>query len=486
MKLSLAASPMGARIGIATASNGSDQALVTVSPKAWRPVGAKQLATDLEVGHTELCLFETERLLAHGSDAQIELIWGLMRGSRRDVDGAPSWDSSMLVPDVPPSANLSVESLPRRDLAAHTASVLRLFERVDLLMSDQPDLSGKASRSPLHQPLLYRRLLGEVAQQLDSVRPAYRRVTEVRTTIRGRASSQSLASWQNGAATGIECTYSELTLSTRLLGCICAALEWIADGRGASSLLPGQFANLRLRHDAVTLRRALTEVSAFSPSQALAIGRRLPVGRLDGAWATSLLLSLDILAEYEALASASGSRSVDAIELSVPTDKLWERIVSEALRRAGFDSVLPHARELTEDPWISPPVVVSHTYPDNVARRSDDVFIVDAKYKTPSSSSSPSRDDQYQMFAYSHLVRDSPRQVRAAVLVYPGDGLKARWLRGRDTRPQPVELFAVQLPFPRPGDVSTRVTWANYLRVAGERLAQELELVEETISLLTA
>ena len=394
MSLSLAASPMGARIGIATSASGSEQALVSVSPKAWRPVGPRQFVTDLDDGHTQLCLFETERLLARGSAAKTDLLWGLMRGSRRDVNGSPSWDSSMLVPDVPPRANSPIDALPRRDLAVETASVLRLFERVDLLLSAQPDLAGAVARSPLHQPLLYRRFLGEVAQQLDSIRPAYRQVREVRTTVRGRATSSSIAAWQSGATTGIECTYSELTLSTRLLGCICAALEWIADGRGTSSVLPGQYANLRLRHDAVRLRRALTEVSAFSPSQALATGRRLPVGRLDRAWAKSLMLALDILAEYEALASVSRSRPVDALELSVPTDKLWERIVSEALRRAGFDSVLSQARELTEDPWISPPVVVSHTYPDNVARRSDDVFIVDAKYKTPLSSSSPSRADQ--------------------------------------------------------------------------------------------
>ena len=158
----------------------------------------------------------------------------------------------------------------------------------------------------------------------------------------------------------------------------------------------------------------------------------------------------------------------------------------QTLRRAGFDSVLTQARELTEDPWISPPVVVSHTYPDNVARRLDDVFIVDAKYKTPLPSSSPSRDDQYQMFAYSHLVRDSPKQVRAAVLVYPGDGIKARWLRGRDAQAQPVELFAAQIPFPRPSEVSTSVAWNSYLTLAGDRLAQELEIVDKAISRLSA
>lgn len=455
-----------------------------VSPKAWRPEGSRQFEFHIEDEHTQICLFETERLTVRASPAKSDLVWNLLRGSRRDTQGSPSWDTSMLVPDVP--ARGRFHELPSRDTGEETASLLRLFERVDLLEDNQPDLTGARARSPLHQPLLYRRLLNEVARQLDSVRPAYRQVSLMRATIRGRADAKSLARWRAGAATGIKCTYSELTLATRLLACVCAALEWIADGRGVPSALPGQYADLRLRHDAVTLRRALAEVAALSPSEALAVGRRVSVGRLDRAWAQSLVLSLDILSQQEALASASRSHRVDALELSVPTEKLWENVVNEALRRAGFDAVFANANEFTVDPWVSSAKVVSHTYPDNVARRHDDVFIVDAKYKTPGSSFSPSRDDQYQMFAYSHLVRDSPRQVRAAVLVYPGDAVKARWLRGRDSRAQPVELFAVQIPFPGSSDVASRSAWAAYLDAAGTRLERELELVEQAVSQLIA
>ena len=486
MSVSLVASPMGARIGLSTASLGDQQVLVSVSPKAWRPTGSRQLEVELEDGHTQLCLYETERVLLHASNAKSQLMWNVLRGSRHDVQGSPSWDSSMLVPDVPPRGGTRLDALPSRNLAQETALLLRLFERVDLLGGDQPDLKGSVARSPLHQPLIYRRLLDEVARQLDSVRPAYRQVTEVRGNIRGRAVARSLARWQVGASTGIECTFSELTLSTPLLSCVCTALEWIADGRGVASVLPGQYADLRLRHDAVTLRRALSEVVAMSPSDALAVGRRLSVGRLDRAWAQSLKLSLDVVSQQEALASANWSRPVDALELSVPTDKLWERIVHEALRRAGFDAVFPQANRLTVDPWVTSAVVVSHTYPDNVARRSNDLFIVDAKYKTPASNKGPSRDDQYQMFAYSHLVRDSPREVRAAVLVYPGEAVKARWLRGRDMRQHPVELFSIQVPFPRPQEVATRLAWHAYLDAAGERVGRELELVERAVSTLTA
>jgi len=212
------------------------------------------------------------------------------------------------------------------------------------------------------------------------------------------------------------------------------------------------------------------------------MGRSLRLSRLDQAWAESLKLATATLSQVEVTASEAHWISVEAVELSVPTDKLWERIVSDALHQAGFESVVRQARELTSDPWVRTPKAYSHTYPDNVARQQADVFVVDAKYKTPPDGSSPSRDDQYQMFAYTHLVRDLPRSVRAAVLVYPGSSERARWIRGRDEHSaRPVELFAVQIAFPSPTEVKTAHLWARYISEVGAHLAHEIGTVEQDI-----
>ena len=198
-------------------------------------------------------------------------------------------------------------------------------------------------------------------------------------------------------------------------------------------------------------------------------------------------LAILALSQLEVSASEAQQLAVTAVELSVPTDKLWERIVSDALHRAGFESVITQARGLTSDPWVKTPRAYSQTYPDNVARRSADVFVVDAKYKTPPLGTSPSRDDQYQMFAYSHLVRDLPRSVRAAVLVYPGSAGRIRWIRGRDEHSaRPVELFAVQMPFPSPSEVTSSHRWARYMSGMGARLARDLDLVHNAVDDISA
>ena len=407
------------------------------------------------------------------------------RGAKLPV--APSWDSSMLVPDAQPRVQISYAPLPERDLESQTADILRLFDRVDLLHAQTDDLLGGWTSSPLHQPLLHRRFLDEVAARLATVRPGYRQVREARTTIRGRVAPSSLALWSHRASTTVVCTYSELTLSTQLLSCVAAALEWIADGRGARSRLPGEFSDLRLRHDAVTLRRALADVMALPPGEALLVGRRLRPSRLDQAWVSALTWAIATLAQREAMPSDSTSSRAQAVEMSVPTDKLWERIVHEALMRSGFHDVVQQANSLTTDPWVRHPITVSQTFPDNVARTDSDVFIVDAKYKTPKPGAGPSRDDQYQMFAYSHLVRDDPRIVRAAVLVYPGEAVRARWLRGRDAPiADAVELFAVQIPFPSRAQVANSTAWARYLENVGDRLRDDLGLVRQVLSAATA
>ena len=152
-----------------------------------------------------------------------------------------------------------------------------------------------------------------------------------------------------------------------------------------------------------------------------------------------------------------------------------------ALRRTVFDHVLaqgPEQRGLVIDPWIGHPLqVATTTRPDNIALQRSSIFVVDAKYKL---AVAPSRDDQYQMFAYSHLVKGSGRNGRAAVLALSGSDPTAQWRRGRDDGPDPVRLFSVYLPFPQPPDLLSHDSWERYLRGIGEHLETQLELVRRT------
>src|SRR5690349_401270 len=131
MSLSLAAAPSGARIGLSAARSEGEQVYVMVAPKAWRPPGPRDYLFDPNAlsSLSEVRLFETERLhLRDESENTSRLFWGVLGASRQRQGGNPSWDSSMLAPDIPSRGPLS--SLVDRAHPADPTDLLRLFDRV--------------------------------------------------------------------------------------------------------------------------------------------------------------------------------------------------------------------------------------------------------------------------------------------------------------------------------------------------------------------
>jgi 5-methylcytosine-specific restriction endonuclease McrBC regulatory subunit McrC len=478
MSVTLTASPRGARIGFTAAGSVDHQLVLSVAPKTWRPRNA---ATVVHVPewpdrrHHELTLYELDRLHVTANDPAMDaLLNSCLETSRQQTEqGAVRWDSSLLAPDVRPR-NLRPDAVRRLDSDhRHVATdLLQLFDRLNFLTPRPESLHAVSGRSPLHRPLLCRRFLDEVLARTHAIRRGYRSVVAARTAVRGRINASSAVRY---AATGdprLVCRYDELTESTQLLGIICAALERIADGLGMRSLFAGRFAEQQLRHDAVTLRRALSGVSTMPARVALRVGPRLHLNRLDQPWADALRLALALLAEIEFTAEEVGRPFADAIELSFPTDKLWEEIVYRVLCRSHFTRVLAQTAlptNLVADPWIDRPSKPSESRPDNVAWHGSTIWIADAKYKTLAASRPPDRGDQYQMFAYTHLLDDTEGNVERALLIYPGEGTTRTWRRGRDTAPTPVRLSTVRIPFPQPEDARTPTTWDTYLDQAAAR-----------------
>ncbi|MGW5075803.1 5-methylcytosine restriction system specificity protein McrC [Rhodococcus sp. NPDC004095] len=413
-------------------------------------------------------LFETDRLHVDDDPALEGLLRTCLRRAHTDPD---SGGDALLQPAVDPLQPNDTNSVD----GSATTDLLRLFERLDLLQPQIDTLTSGTARSPLHRPILYRRFLTEVGNRLSGARRGYRAVSRVHPVIRGRADPSSLGRYTLTGDPHILCHYSELTESTVLLGIVCAALDRIAGGETSMSVFSGELSQPRLRHDAVGLRRLLAEVESVPIHRALLEGPRLRLSRLDLAWASALAMSLAILSHVEVVASAADTHRTETFELSVRTDKLWERIVEEAMRPLGFDFVLPQTkidRDMVEDPWIGAVEGVrSRTYPDLLAGSSDEFWIVDAKYKIRNEASAPSRDDQYQMFAYSHLVTDLRTAPRTVVLVYPGEGAPRRWDRGGTGS---AILIACSISFPGPEDVRSKAAWDRYLWAAGEGLASGL------------
>jgi hypothetical protein len=473
MTITIAAAPRGVRIGFTVAAAGSRQLTVSVLPKPWRPNSQRTLRAS--GNERAITLYETDRLhVANPSTAVEQLLVSCLQVRRDNQGDAEAWQSGLLAPAVAPStAELSDSRPVAEDDGAVLTDLLLLFEQLELLFPETEEVGGSAAYSPLHRPLLCRRFLDEVFALANSARRGYQTVTEVGTTVRGRVHSSSVARYRMTGDPRLAYSYDALTESTVLLGIVAATLESIADGVGLRSPFSGRYSTVELRHDAVRLRRVFSEVVAVPWARARQIGRRLRLSRLDQPWSVALQTALTLLdmAEY-------GTRHVDgqladAVELSVPTDKLWERIVTAAMRRAGFAEVFSQGAQpvsATSDPWLAAGEPQSGTRPDNIGRYGDQLWVVDAKYKTPAAGSGPSRDDQYQMFAYSHLVRLDDQAVTHVALVYPGSGASRVWRRGRTPGEDDCLLLSLKIPFPRPGEVRSATTWQHYLDRAGETL----------------
>lgn len=491
MTLTVAAAPNGSKVGFSAAGGLSRQLLLAVAPKPWRsgPPRHYTVSDWSDARHQTLTLHELDRLHVVAPDPDMRaLISGMLTVSRHTTgDGQLQWDSSLLVPDFPPKASAPSEGPPQIGPGESTVSdLLELLDRVNLLTTQTEQLSASPSHSRLHRPLLYRRFLDEVLARIHSARRGYRARTRTSAVVRGRVDAVSVMRHHLTGDPQLTCHYDELTESTLLLATISAALEWIAEGKAVRSPFADRFSNDGLRHDAVTIRRIMAEVSSLPAHQALMTGRRLRLNRLDKPWATALALALAVLQEHEYRPSGSGDRQFEAVELSVETNTLWEKIVHLALIQSGLDPVLTpilQPRGLTQDPWISVPPRPANTRPDNVAWSGGRVIVVDAKYKQPSAFTQPERGDQYQMFAYTHLVRDHSHGVAAAVLVYPGQPGRRVWLRGRDHSSEPVRLFAAHMPFPHPEQIRNRPDWTNYLATCGSQLAAQIDLIQESTRL---
>ncbi|WP_374228167.1 5-methylcytosine restriction system specificity protein McrC [Rhodococcus qingshengii] len=126
-------------------------------------------------------------------------------------------------------------------------------------------------------------------------------------------------------------------------------------------------------------------------------------------------------------------------------------------------------RSWVEDPWVDiDDRTNSHTYPDVLAVDGEHLWIIDAKYKQRDGASAPSRDDQYQLFAYSHLASSTRSTKISAVLVYPGIGEVRRWSRSGDNG---AALYACSVPFPQPPDLQNSQSWEQYLGRTASRLS---------------
>ncbi len=198
MALTVAAAPTGARVGITAAGGASRQLLITVAPKVWRPGRSRNysVATWPAGVHHDLTLYELDRLHVEAPDEDMrELITRMSVPPRHtQSDGDLEWTAEHgLSRTFPGSPRPRISGAMERCPQSATTDLLELFDRLDLLAPRTEGLDWvPAGRSPLHLPLLYRRLLDKVIRRIHSARRGYRAVTRTGGVIRGRVDLGSL------------------------------------------------------------------------------------------------------------------------------------------------------------------------------------------------------------------------------------------------------------------------------------------------------
>jgi hypothetical protein len=166
-----------------------------------------------------------------------------------------------------------------------------------------------------------------------------------------------------------------------------------------------------------------------------------------------------------------------SVEMRINTARIWERIVLELFRTAGartYPGNGPGAPKVisVKRPWRG--ISGMDPVPDVFIHFNNHWSIADAKYKTKDGGAS--MDDQYQMFAYSHLavVEGIQGGFHDLSLVYPCRGdLESKVVGPHDRVDGDVAtLWMKWLEFPTLDDVVG--SWDAYLDRASRRLRQQL------------
>ena len=182
----------------------------------------------------------------------------------------------------------------------------------------------------------------------------------------------------------------------------------------------------------------------------------------------------------------------------VNTAKVWESILSQAIR----------TRDLGKDSFVKTHVKTKQSWTgrggqpdaDLVAKTNECLYIFDAKYKINGRyNKSPTKGEEYQMFAYSHLLPAKKTSLRANIegihlgLVYPTfspkDYPNNRYINeGKDKSKHTKEnlstfnrgsydriadtqctLSIYYVDFPNRHDVETQNTWRAKIKSIGKQ-----------------
>ena len=488
----LRAAPHGQRIGLFLARDGQNSLALVVHPKPWATGGRRKSADFDTSGALSLQLCENEAATVRCGQSEARFLERVIE--RLALESAPPREQT-----APLNGLLSLRRLhpsmdaryprSRTPTAEDIAVLLQLaaLGHPRTLESDSGDASKGDQATPtpadaggVDDLLLLAQwsLVREIEARVREVRRSYVSVTEPLAVVRGRITSRG---WGIHVATeqpSLECAHDHFTSARPLFRVLVTAVELVASGVLFNKIglaHAGLFSLLRQR--ASRLRMHLTGIPAYSIGQASSEVGRVRLSRVDRTWARPLALARMVLQREPPSLSAPSGKAVSALLWSIPTDKLWQDILIQAL---GTDPRLEIQDGNTGAagpvrPWGD---LGSAKRPDLLVCAGSTRLVADAKYK---SNGTLSAQDQHQIFTYSHLAQVNGQPPTACMVLRPrvpplGSSRVSTHHRGGEDGAFP--LYIVDLDFPGRADLST-VGWGRYCERSASWLVEELGLALE-------
>jgi 5-methylcytosine-specific restriction endonuclease McrBC regulatory subunit McrC len=381
--------------------------------------------------------------------------------------------------------SVAPEPVSQATTLTQLVALIALFDHSRLELPDE-DAPGAASLHPLFRALLHRRFVSTLEPLVRRVRRGYVELEDVLTSPRGRIADTSVVRYQLSREPRLLCRFDEYTEATPLLRVVVAALAEVLRTNVPPYVLPILRETLA---SAVRLARHLATVPIPDRSAAIRLSRQIRLTRLEAEWRPALEFAQRVLVDAPLAQDVAGAPT-EMLRFEVATDRVWERILEQGLRRAlplgsltvGAGNTLT-AEATVEPPWKGLSGGAGSRFPDFLVTTTyNDVWCIDAKYKM--AGGRPNDDDANQMFVYSHLANRAGAPVAHCALLYPARPAEL---------PHPltfmrcpngdVDLRVAHLSFPEEADLTNPTQWGNYVA----RLEHELDsLIGHTAPLAPA
>lgn len=468
------AAPNRKRLGFVASGDGLRSAAVLVLPKIWRngPPRTSRVSWPAD-GHLAITAYEGDVVVVDGDAVGCEVF-------RRWLVEVQIADAELLELLVGPLESDLVAEDAHQPLEP-ILDLLELFDRCALALVEDV-LPHSAERHELVRLVLYRRLISVLEPLISRLRPQYREVEDDLSTPRGRILDRSIVVTLASRLPTVECRFDEHSHATDLAVVLFAAIRTVAR-QGGTARTSALFTPLQDR--AARLARQLEGVPIVDRRVANRMARSLRLGRLQAEFANALPLARRVLRDDVPTPGVGGDLSLETFRVGVPTAKLWEAALRQALAcvptaqtYVNADNTPAAAEVEAPAPWTAAgPSSPSERFPDFLVLASSTasscLWCVDAKYKDPPARL-PVAEDANQLFVYSHLAGVAGRRVEKCALVYPSTTPRGhpRTLWREPDRTMP--LLLIEALFPVPGDLRTQRSWDDYVNRTAVGLAHTL------------